>query len=145
MAGETQKIIVPINFLETAKELQLLISDTPLEARQLEAQKAVDLLGPTKEYVGTRTVLLHALSSYIVLESMDRVDVDTIPQDEMILRGNIGGITYLEDNFAMSSLCVAMRASTVLWRKEGGRQQGNRIDKDLYVPVFAVESMWAAA
>lgn len=146
MTGENKNgIIIPLNFLETAQGLQQLIADTPLDARQLEAQKAIDLLGPTKEYAGTRTVIVHALSSYVVLDCMDRAEVDTLPQDEMIVRANIGGIAYLEDGFAMSSLCVALRASTVLWRRQKTVASKKRIDDDLYVPVFAVESIWAAA
>jgi hypothetical protein len=146
MAREDKNgIIVPLNFIETAQGLQQLLADTPFEARHAEAQKAIDLLGPTKEYAGTRTVIVHALSSYIVLDCMDRVEVDTLPQEEMIVRGNIGGVAYLEDGLAMSSLCVALRSSTVLWRRQSTAASRKRIDDDLYVPVFAVESIWAAA
>ena len=146
MTGENKNgILITLNFVETAQGLQELIAETPFEARQLEAQKAIDLLGPTKEYAGTRTVIVHALSAYVVLECMDRAEVDTLPQDEMIIKGNIGGIAYLEDGFAMSSLCVALRASTVLWRRQNTIASKKRIDHDLYVPVFAVESIWAAA
>lgn len=135
-------IFVPGNFVETAQMLQVQIADTPIEARELEAQKAIALIGSTKEYAGTRDVLLLALSSYIVLKNMDRVEVDTVPLDEAIVRGSLSGIGYLEDGRAISSLCVALRASDILWSRHPMLRK--RIDDDLYVPVFGVESIWAA-
>ncbi len=146
MAGENKnELVIPTDFLETARGLQQELARLPFADRHAEAGMAIELLGPTKQYAGTPTVILHALSSYIVLENIDRAEVDTLPQDEMIIKGNIGGIAYLEDGFAISSLCVAMRSSTVLWRRQSTAASRKRIDDDLYVPVFAVESIWAAA
>lgn len=141
------QLFIPRNPIETAQELQWQIDMSHPEVAQDLAQQAVDVLGDVKEIYGTKSLIIHALSGYVLNRKLT-IDEQMLEYqfDEIALIGHFGGLRYVQKlaNPRLQTFMVDMFDVEIL-EGHSNKEQRGKITPPVMLPVNDIQSVLAAA
>lgn len=146
MQGKTDnKIYVPKDFVEGAKELQYVIAVEDDKDKQLElATEAIDILGDPRDYFGAKKVYIRSMGAYVMYDgnSNDALYYHNLVLNNVTLKSDFSKLAFTRRE-KLRSLCLYLFDSEVLTNSDK-TFDGAKIRTGVFVPVLEIESVWPA-
>ena len=140
-------IFVPKNPIETAQEFQWEIDSVHPEVAPNLAKQALDIIGDVTEIYGSRHLIIHALTAFIINRKLT-IDEQILKYqfNEVILRGYFGGLPFVQqlENPRIQSFAADMYEVEILEPRVSENPSG-RITPPVILPVLGIKSVMIAA
>ena len=140
-------LFIPRNPIEAAQEFQWQIDvEHPERAVEL-ARQAQEVLGDVQEVYGSKRLIIHALSGYILNRKLT-IDEQILPYpfNEITVRGHFGGLPFVQKlgEPRLQTFMADMYDVEILEPRINENPTG-RINPPVMLPVLDIQSVLVAA
>jgi hypothetical protein len=140
------ELFVPKNPIETAQEFQWAINLEHPEVATQSAQDAIALMGDVEEVYGSKKLIIHSMSGYILNRSLTIDEqIEQRMLDEITVRGDFGGIKFVQSlSLQLQTFMVDMYNVRILEPFVDDDDNG-QLAAPVLLPVLDVQSVLVAA
>lgn len=145
----SSELFVGKSLIENAKEYQAYISTIDDQSQQEQlAQEAIGLLGDPDEILGSEKIILHALGAHVYsnktsASSMDELLLNGKYFSDVTMKSYFNQLAFVRSN-TIASLCLWLSEVKIIRSKSDPEFVGQKIATGVYVPVYAVESIFSS-